>query len=76
MSPRRIRGAPARSQAGPSADDGKKQELRCECGSLLARLQRGEIELKCRRCKRVIVMGPASIAGELAGVGHCACSWS
>jgi hypothetical protein len=28
------------------------RELRCGCGSLLARLVEGSVELKCRRCKR------------------------
>ena len=32
------------------------RELRCDCGSLLARLIAGEIELKCRRCKRVLTL--------------------
>jgi hypothetical protein len=27
-------------------------EVRCGCGSLLARLVGGEVELKCRRCKQ------------------------
>ena len=27
-------------------------ELRCDCGSLLARVVGREVELKCRRCKR------------------------
>jgi phage FluMu protein Com len=27
-------------------------ELRCGCGSLLARLVHDHLELKCRRCKR------------------------
>lgn len=31
-------------------------ELRCLCGSLLARLVAGGVELKCRRCKRTIVI--------------------
>jgi hypothetical protein len=34
-------------------DDGS---LRCCCGSLLARLVPGGVELKCRRCKRQIVV--------------------
>ncbi len=47
------------------------RELRCDCGSLLARLISGEIELKCRRCKRVLTLRvPAS--GELEGAS-CAC---
>jgi hypothetical protein len=29
-------------------------ELRCGCGSLLARYVAGAVELKCRRCKRVL----------------------
>jgi phage FluMu protein Com len=31
-------------------------DCRCACGSLLARLLHDAIELKCRRCKRVIVL--------------------
>jgi hypothetical protein len=27
-------------------------EVRCGCGSLLARVVEGTVELKCRRCKR------------------------
>jgi hypothetical protein len=32
------------------------QENRCLCGNLLARLRREGVELKCRRCKRVMVI--------------------
>ncbi|MBU8900488.1 hypothetical protein KRR26_33255 [Corallococcus sp. M34] len=31
-------------------------ELRCLCGSLLARLVPGGVELKCRRCHRTQVV--------------------
>jgi len=31
-------------------------DLRCGCGSLMARLNQKGIELKCRRCKRIIVV--------------------
>lgn len=31
-------------------------EHRCVCGSLLARLRPEGVELKCRRCKRVVVV--------------------
>ena len=34
-------------------DDGG---LRCACGSLLARHVPGGVELKCRRCKRTVVI--------------------
>lgn len=31
-------------------------ELRCLCGSLLAKLVPGGVELRCRRCKRSITI--------------------
>ena len=31
-------------------------EMRCGCGNLLARLVPGGVELKCRRCKRTVVV--------------------
>ncbi len=33
-----------------------KGELRCECGNLMARMNSRGIELKCRRCKRIIAI--------------------
>jgi hypothetical protein len=30
--------------------------LRCDCGSLLARYVGGQVELKCRRCKRTVLV--------------------
>ncbi len=33
-----------------------KDELRCECGNLMARVNPRGIELKCRRCKRIIII--------------------
>jgi len=30
------------------------EDLRCACGSLLARFEAGVLELKCRRCKRLV----------------------
>ncbi len=32
------------------------EHLRCVCGSLLARLVTGAVELKCRRCKRTVLV--------------------
>jgi len=40
------------ASCGP--EDGEGSELRCACGSLLARYVDGKVELKCRRCKRTI----------------------
>jgi phage FluMu protein Com len=31
-------------------------DCRCLCGSLLARLIEGGVELKCRRCKRTLLV--------------------
>ncbi len=31
-------------------------DCRCVCGSLVARLVEGGVELKCRRCKRTLVV--------------------
>jgi hypothetical protein len=33
--------------------EGGCEDVRCGCGSLLARVIEGAVELKCRRCKRV-----------------------
>lgn len=44
-----VPGCDGRARAG--AD-----ELRCECGSLLARWTPDGLELKCRRCKRRVVV--------------------
>jgi phage FluMu protein Com len=39
------------------------RELRCECGSLVAKLVGDRIELKCRRCKRLALI-PLGRLGE------------
>jgi len=44
---------------GCSAEAGS---LRCDCGSLLARLVDAGVELKCRRCKRLVVV---PLAGDV-----------
>lgn len=33
--------------------DAAVQDLRCDCGSLAARVVDGKLELKCRRCQRI-----------------------
>ncbi|MDH3686302.1 MAG: hypothetical protein OEP95_08750 [Myxococcales bacterium] len=42
---------PETARAEPGGDD-----CRCLCGSLLARLVEGGVELKCRRCKRTMLI--------------------
>lgn len=41
--------------------------LRCPCGSLIARRVPDGIELKCRRCKRVVVIPLQTEGGAPAG---------
>lgn len=51
------------SEPSPSRDAGHAEhERRCACGSLLARLRATGVELKCRRCKRVVVIPWATSA--------------
>lgn len=38
-------------------------ECRCLCGSLLARRVERGVELKCRRCKRTLIVPLAEAAG-------------
>jgi hypothetical protein len=41
------------------------RDLRCDCGSLAARVVDGKIELKCRRCQRIglLDLGRALLGG-------------
>jgi len=45
-------------QSEPKAVSTMKDDatLRCHCGSLLARLVPDGVEIKCRRCKRRVVI--------------------
>ena len=43
--------SPAVHPTHPAAPDA---DCRCLCGSLLARVVDGGVELKCRRCKRTV----------------------
>ena len=43
-----------------SADCG---ETRCECGQLIAKMRGQGLELKCKRCKRIVVIPFSSIEG-------------
>jgi phage FluMu protein Com len=37
------------------------REVRCGCGSLVARRTAGGIEIKCRRCKRIVLVVPEAV---------------
>lgn len=47
-------GSDACSPNGAGGEGQEGTELRCACGSLLARYVDGKVELKCRRCKRTM----------------------
>ncbi|MBN4054865.1 hypothetical protein JYT87_04070 [Nitrospira defluvii] len=53
----------------PSPSGGTKpkgqDDLRCECGNLMALIKKEGIELKCRRCKRKSLIPLNGIAGEV-----------
>jgi phage FluMu protein Com len=34
----------------------RESSLRCGCGNLLARMVAGGVEIKCRRCKRYVIL--------------------
>jgi phage FluMu protein Com len=38
-------------------------ETRCECGQLIAKVREQGLELKCKRCKRIVVIPFTSIEG-------------
>ena len=46
-----------------AADQPNAHEVRCECGSLVAKLIGSAIELKCRRCKRLALIPLAEFKG-------------
>jgi len=39
------------------------EQCRCECGNLLAKMAPDGIEVKCRRCKRIVLIRFADIEG-------------
>ncbi|TKB92426.1 MAG: hypothetical protein E8D41_06335 [Nitrospira sp.] len=51
------------SIASPSHHSAECNETRCECGQLIAKVGRQGLELKCKRCKRIIVIPFSSIKG-------------
>jgi len=53
------------SEDSPVPCEGDEQ--RCVCGSLLARLVPGGVEVKCRRCKRTLTLPLGADAGVPEG---------
>ena len=46
---------------------GSSSETRCECGQLMAKVRDQGLELKCKRCKRVVLL-PFSVIEGWSGV--------
>ena len=47
----------------PISECGQNGETRCKCGQLIAKVVGGGLELKCKRCKRIVIIPFASIQG-------------
>jgi phage FluMu protein Com len=59
-----------RNQDKPGQEQQAMKPFRCLCGSMLARLVPGGVELKCRRCKRQVIVPlernrPAKVINEV-----------
>jgi hypothetical protein len=57
-------------QSKADHDHAGTKPFRCLCGSMLARLVPGGVELKCRRCKRQVIVPlernrPAKVINEV-----------
>lgn len=46
------------------------EDIRCHCGQLMARLIAQGIELKCKRCRRLLVIPFSDIQGWVLGQKH------
>ena len=47
----------------PTLERDQTLETRCECGQLIAKVCGQGLELKCKRCKRIVVIPFSSIEG-------------
>ncbi|MDH4188564.1 MAG: hypothetical protein OEV08_16380, partial [Nitrospira sp.] len=47
----------------PISEYGQNGETRCECGQLIAKVVGRGLELKCKRCKRIVMIPFSSIQG-------------
>jgi tRNA(Ile2) C34 agmatinyltransferase TiaS len=46
-----------------TSDRSESTETRCECGQLIAKVVGQGLELKCKRCKRIVMIPFTSIQG-------------
>ena len=47
----------------PASERRQGRETRCECGQLIAKVAEGGLELKCKRCKRIVIIPFSDIGG-------------
>ena len=47
------------------------QETRCESGQLIAKLRSDGVELKCKRCKRIVLIPYTSVAEVELNIRAC-----
>ena len=58
---------PGRAARRPDPGE-RPEDCRCLCGSLVARITAEGVELKCRRCKRTLLVSfPAARLGSASG---------
>jgi phage FluMu protein Com len=51
------------SVTSPSHHSADCDDARCECGQLIAKVRGQGLELKCKRCKRIVVIPFSSTKG-------------
>jgi hypothetical protein len=66
--------APSRPRPAPGATRarGDDRDCRCACGSLVARIVSAGVELRCRRCKRTLLVPWSARDGSVAPHEVCA----
>lgn len=69
-----MRRPPLKVDARPQTPSRDADDLRCGCGCLLARITARGLELKCRRCRRHLLVsvgdgGAFTVVGSLLASG-------
>lgn len=65
MTHRELRPRVPLAMQAPDPGAGKQareDQCRCSCGALLARIVREGLEIKCRKCKSIVVISHAELA--------------
>ena len=56
---------------GPSSQAiAETSETRCECGQLIAKVRGQTLELKCKRCKRIVIIPFSAIQGWTTAISR------